>query len=538
MKNPDIPHNEDERLKALVDLNLLDSESNKRLNNLVYLASTITGCAVSLVSLVDRDRQWFLAKHGTNLDESPREVSFCGHAINQDEIFEIENALEDERFSDNPLVVNDPSIRYYAGKPLKTSDGYNIGTLCVIDRKPHKLDTVQKKQLEIIADEIMHIIEATKKRDHLNEVARSNTAFVSSMSHELRTPLTSVLGYVDVLEEELAGVMNPSIKNTLKVLKSNSNYLLELIGDILDFSKLESNKLMQNKTMFSTKSFLRQTYNLVAINAINNNVTFNLDITQKVPSRISTDSTLLKQIILNLLSNAIKFSKNKTVQFNVDFDKHDKKLIVDVIDTGIGMDHVESEKIFHPFEQANASILENFKGTGLGLAITKEISDLLGGTVELVSTKLGVGSHFRLSLPVLKYKMSGHATNHLPVNESSPLINFKKVLIADDVYENRFLFKHYMRDFGYEMVEAESGKQAIELFDDSIDAVFLDLNFPDMTGFEAFEKMKTKKNKDQKIIAFSASSNQDGKDRCYELGFDGYVSKPFDTNAIIDSLSH
>jgi signal transduction histidine kinase/CheY-like chemotaxis protein len=535
MKKPDLPLNEAERLKALTDFDILDSESNKRLNNLVYLASTISDCEVSLVSLVDRDRQWFLAKHGTTLTESPRDISFCGHAINQDEIFEIENTLEDERFSGNPLVTDDPSIRFYAGKPLKTSDGFNIGTLCVLDRKPKKLSAVQKKQLEIISDEIMHIFEVNKKNNALSKVATTHTAFITSMSHELRTPLTSILGYVDVLEDGLKSVVNPSIKNAIDTLKSNSNYLLDLIGDILDFSKLESNKLIQNTKMFSTKNFFKQTHNLVSINAINNNVTLKMNISKNMPSRISTDSTLLKQILVNLLSNAIKFSRGKTVDFNIEFNKDEKRLIVDVIDTGIGMDVLESKQIFHPFEQANAEILSDFKGTGLGLAISREISDLLGGTIELVSTKINKGSHFRLELPLVEFR--DHSQKNIISIDEKPLNStIKKVLIADDIYENRFLFKHYMRDYGYQMVEAESGQQAIELFDDSIDAVFLDLSFPDMTGFEAYGKLNAQRNINQKIIAFSASTDQVDKDRCREMGFDGFVSKPFNTQSIADSL--
>jgi CheY-like chemotaxis protein len=131
-----------------------------------------------------------------------------------------------------------------------------------------------------------------------------------------------------------------------------------------------------------------------------------------------------------------------------------------------------------------------------------------------------------------------HAHEKLTSQEKNlaPLKQMKKILIADDVYENRFLFKHYMREFGYEMVEANSGKEAIELFDDTIDAVFLDLSFPDMSGFDAFEIMKPHRKLSQKIIAFSASTDQSGKDRCAELGFDGYVSKPFDTKSIVDSL--
>jgi GAF domain-containing protein len=159
MIRPPLLINEAERLEELHSLNLLDTADEEVLNDIVKLASSVLGCPVSLISLIDSDRQWFKAKVGTEVAETPREISFCGHTIEKDELLLVENALEDKRFMDNPLVALDPNIRFYAGQPLITKNGFKIGTLCVIDVVPKKITDEQKSLLQILAKQTMYIIE-------------------------------------------------------------------------------------------------------------------------------------------------------------------------------------------------------------------------------------------------------------------------------------------------------------------------------------------------------------------------------------------
>ncbi len=165
MKAPKIPKNEAERLHALRTLEILDTSHEERFDRVTRMAKRMFGVPISLVSLVDEDRQWFKSKQGLEASETPREISFCGHAINEDGIFIIPNAIEDDRFHDNPLVINEPNIRFYAGYPLKLRLGVNIGTLCLIDSKPRTMDEEDKQLLSdlgaMIEQEIKSIQMAT-----------------------------------------------------------------------------------------------------------------------------------------------------------------------------------------------------------------------------------------------------------------------------------------------------------------------------------------------------------------------------------------
>lgn len=163
-----IPNNEPQRLEALESYRIMDTAPEERLDNLTQLAADICRVPISLVSLVDGKRQWFKSRVGIDATETPREISFCQYAILDTETFEVENALDDSRFSENPLVTEDPSIRFYAGHPLTNDDGYNLGTLCVIDRVPRKLDEHQKNALKILAKEAVAAIENHKTRRELN----------------------------------------------------------------------------------------------------------------------------------------------------------------------------------------------------------------------------------------------------------------------------------------------------------------------------------------------------------------------------------
>lgn len=542
MQTPKTPANEMSRLKKLKSLNLLDSEANERLDSLVGLAASICDTPIALISLVDSNRQWFKSKIGLEANETPRDISFCGHAINQFEILEVENAAEDERFWDNPLVVGDPNIKFYAGKTLSSSDGFNIGTLCVIDRKPKKLTELQKEQLTIISDQIMACIEDREEISRLKDDVNSKAAFVASMSHEIRTPLTSVIGFADVLTDLVASqdFDKDKVLQTANIIKSSSEHLVELVGDILDFSKLEARKYLIKNETYSLSKSLKQIYNTLKIQAEKYDTKFSIQQSMLTPEYIFGDKTLLKQVIINLGGNALKFSNGESVEIQVNLSRCEQLIIVDVVDTGVGMTEEEAARVFRPFVQANGNIAKKFDGTGLGLSISKEIIELMDGTISLVKTEKGVGSHFQISFPFIE-KHEDDLTKIVQAevsDDSHSDINGKKVLIVDDVKENRYLLRHYLKDFELDFKDAASGKDAINKFDTSYDYIFLDMQLPDMEGIEVFNSLREKVQSHQKIIAFTASSTSSGIEECMKIGFSGYLTKPFDSKSVLESIQN
>lgn len=539
MKIAPIPANELDRLENLVKLNVLDTEAEKAYDDLVLLASSITGCPISLISLVDSERQWFKARVGLDAKETPRDISFCGHAITEgNEIFEVSNANVDERFKDNPLVTGDPSISFYAGQPLTTSSGHNIGTLCVIDTKPKELNTLQKDQLKIIARLITSLFESALKVTKIKEDSLSKTAFVSSISHEIRTPLTAISGYIDVIEDETKESSSKDLKSAIQTIKENSIHLNSLVGDILDFSKLDARKMTTEKKPLSVRKLIKQVENLFKLQARSKNLKLDFHVGVSVPSRISGDVTHIKQILMNLVSNAVKFTEKGSISLTVGYDEDLESIFFNVKDTGSGMTAEELSRIFSPYEQANDKIYRNFKGTGLGMPISKELAELMGGKLSVVSSKKGVGSHFELKIPAPMYKAgtSGKKASSSRSRQVMNLSEIKKILVVDDVRENRFLLKHYLKGYDFTIDEASNAHEAEEIINPTYDVVFLDMNLPDMSGRDLFHKIALK-SKNAKFVAFTASTHAEEKASYLGEGFSSFLSKPFDTKAIINAMT-
>lgn len=223
MQVPPLPKNEKERLEALLRYEILDTEAEEEFDDLVELASQICDAPISLVSLIDAERQWFKAKKGMEETETPRELAFCGHTLEREDVLEVENAREDERFKDNPLVKENPNIRFYAGMPLRTSEGYNLGTLCVIDQKPKKLTEAQRFALRTLGRQVMAQLEIRRKFRELQEATRAQQyaqkralesekmatlgQLVANIAHEINTPLGAIRSSADSTDANLREII-------------------------------------------------------------------------------------------------------------------------------------------------------------------------------------------------------------------------------------------------------------------------------------------------------------------------------------------
>ena len=351
MKAPIIPPDEKQRLRALEAYQILDTLPEQVYDDLTALAAYICQTPIALVSLVDQDRQWFKSMVGLDASETPRDISFCGHVVADQEMLIVSDAYRDERFADNPLVTNAPQIRFYAGAPLITPDQFYLGTLCVIDTKPREITDEERGLLEALARQVVSQLELRLKMKHLEstqaelreavqaekEASEAKSLFLANMSHELRTPLNAIIGYSEMLQEEVEESGQDSMADDLSKIRRSGEHLLCLINDILDLSKIEAGKLTFQYERLDIRTLVAETAPLVEPMMAKNDNVFELHIPEDI-GVLAGDRSRIRQCLLNLLSNAAKFTERGKVILEVErrtTQKHNE-IVFSVEDTGIG----------------------------------------------------------------------------------------------------------------------------------------------------------------------------------------------------------
>ncbi|SDD69546.1 His Kinase A (phospho-acceptor) domain-containing protein [Mucilaginibacter pineti] len=379
-------------------------------------------------------------------------------------------------------------------------------------------------------------IEKAEKSSH------AKSEFLSTMSHEIRTPLNAVIGMSDLL---IMGNPRSDQKENLDVLKFSANNLLAIVNDVLDFNKIESGKVVFERTRFNLIDLMNNICGGQIIKAQEKGLDFRLEMDRCLKNKVLFgDPTRITQIIYNLISNAIKFTARGMVWVKVNTveDRHNTVTIkFEVMDTGIGIDASNLHTIFEPFTQESLTTTRQYGGTGLGLAIVKRLLDLQGLHME-VASKPGEGSVFSFNM---EFQVStGVATEVMdtaPVLEDeSNSMSLLKVLIAEDNMVNVMLMKKLLSKWRIVPTIAENGERAVELMQyGNFDIILMDLQMPVMNGFDAtieIRKMADPKKSAVPIIALTASALFDIKDKVYEAGMNDYVSKPFKPDELLEKI--
>lgn len=545
MQHPQVPDNESERLAKLRSFELLDTLSEAEFDNIVELASSICKTPISLISLIDADRQWFKARRGLSPTETPRVQSFCAHAINTPgKLFEVPNALEDLRFHDNPLVTGDPNIRFYAGSPLMSADGYALGTLCVIDSVPRQLDDTQKHQLKLLADQLMMIIEYRKRlltqKEALSEALKKSEAavqqknqFMSTLSHEIRTPLNAIIGTINLMELE-----RPELKydERFKLLRFGGNNLLSLINDALDYQKIEAGMLEIDETDFDLYDLAEQIIATWTPMAGEKALDLQLHIDRQLAKGYVGDKVRIGQILNNLLSNALKFTREGMVQLTV--NSAGESIHFEVRDTGPGIEEKHLELIFEQFGQAGKSETEKSGGTGLGLNISQKLVALMGGRMG-VNSEPGFGSAFWFELPLKGSDAVIHADDLDSVAEPVyPLY----VLLAEDNAGNQAIATGFLHRWGMRVDIAHDGKEAVQKVQEaSYDLVLMDIHMPHLNGYDATRAIRSLEGEHYQeipIVALTASAPGEVMEKIKASGMNDFVSKPFHPKELFEKISN
>ncbi|MFT5758361.1 MAG: signal transduction histidine kinase [Alteromonadaceae bacterium] len=370
---------ETQRMEELLRYEVLDTEDERALDELTQLASTICGTSISLISLVDKDRQWFKSRVGLNAPETPREIAFCSNAILQDHVFEVPDTLEDERFVDNPLVTGAPDIRFYAGAPLVSTSGMPIGTLCVIDTEPKKLNEKQELALNILAKQVISQLELRLRNRQLERMQKDQEKIFAVMSHDLRSPFNGILGLSKILHQSADTLEPEIIVEMADDILASSLIFYQLLDEILQWSRnqlgavhVELKTIALNPLITETLDFMKESFILKKLNikhTINEN------------TEAMADVNLTKTIIRNLLANAIKYTPEQG-NINIETQSIDGKVQLVITDTGKGVPLEIQASLFSDCVSSQCGT-QGELGNGLGLSLCGDFARKQHGYLSL-----------------------------------------------------------------------------------------------------------------------------------------------------------
>lgn len=396
----------------------------------------------------------------------------------------------------------------------------------------------EKDKTERIAGVIMDItdrkrIEAELHRARAEAEAanRAKSEFLANISHEVRTPLTPILGLVELMRET---VTDPETSEYIDIIDESANRLLLLINDVLDISRIEAGRLRIEPSSFELSTLLKRLMRQTTFSIKSKEVEFRSDFAKDLPRYIETDFSRLTQVIGNLLTNAAKFTHKGSITLAarvLEQGSSTSILRFSVIDTGIGIDPNQQERIFEPFQQAASANSKKYGGTGLGLAISRRIVEVLGGRIHLQSEP-GKGSAFHVDLPVA-VKDHIHGNDDSDDESEEPLLSSRvplRILLAEDDETNCRVAVEMLKNLGYDVKCVTDGRQACEAARTSeYDLVIMDLHMPVLDGVAATkELLKEPRFRDgqARIVGFSANAFPEEKQKCIDLGMADYVSKP------------
>ncbi len=396
-----------------------------------------------------------------------------------------------------------------------------------------------------------------KAKEAAEAATRAKSEFLANMSHEIRTPMTAILGFADNLLSHHGE--NISIEDTIQAanaIRLNGEHLLNILNDILDLSKIEAGKLTLEKNTCSLCNVIGDVSSLMRTRAGDKNLSFSVEYVGSIPKTICTDKTRLRQILINLLSNAIKFTAYGEIKLvtRLQHDAANPQLLIDVIDTGVGMTKEQVGLLFQPFSQADSSTTRRFGGTGLGLAISRRLANMLGGDITVLGSYKDSGTTFRVSVSTgpLEYvdfigaeeaaKQTIPTPKTQTVTQYNDSLNDIRILVAEDNVTNQMVIRGILCRAGADVVTVENGKQALIMALDAnskgnpYDIILMDMQMPVMDGYEATAQLR-RNGYPGPIIALTAHAMSSDKDKCMEAGCSDYATKPINKTELVEKIT-
>lgn len=382
---------------------------------------------------------------------------------------------------------------------------------------------------------------------HAEAASDAKTHFLANMSHEIRTPLNAIMGFTELLldtnistEEQMKGV---------SIVRRNCHQLLKIVDEILDISKVEAGELVTEKIETPIISLLNEVRMLLLVQARKKAIELDFELTSRIPSRVLTDSTRLRQIILNIVGNALKFTQTGKIEVQTRFATSmdgRSMLYFTVTDTGVGIDSKSIEKIFQPFSQADSSTTRIFGGTGLGLALARRLARAMGGDVTLIKSDPGRGSTFLISVEVEVPDSSGWSSDEsansdleiaaVPDLPASGPLSGKRILLVEDAEDNQYLIQQFLSRTGAILDMANNGEEGVnKALNNDYEVILMDIQMPLVDGYQATTRLRAAGYK-KPIIALTAHALVEEREKCLRTGCTGHLTKPIDRRLLIESL--
>ncbi|MEM7234029.1 MAG: ATP-binding protein [Planctomycetota bacterium] len=435
----------------------------------------------------------------------------------------------------NPSAESAGELTTSTGVETNATPGY---TMEALQRRLKREITARKEAERLIEDKSRELWVANRDLkvavEKAEEASRAKSSFLANMSHEIRTPMNGVLGMAEHLWETS---LSSDQAEMVRFLTDSATSLLSILDDVLDLSKMGAGQFKITKSPFDLRRIVSDVVGLFRPRAAEKDVTLLSEVDPTVPAGLKGDANRLRQVLSNLVGNAVKFTSDGSIVVRVIQDADAETTVIEVQDDGIGIPADRQKDIFQSFTQASGTIASEYGGTGLGLAISSRLVELMGGSIE-VESEDGKGSTFRCRIPMPAAEVSTQSAHRTVVITR---FDGSRVLLAEDNAINRAVATRSLARLGCEVSIAEDGEQAVDALQrERFDLVLMDCQMPVLSGYEATLKIRKGDgilDPNVPVIALTANSMEDDRQRCLEHGMDDYLAKPFSFANFAEVLS-